>query len=327
MCRRFLQICQKCRSQSKGNEALTDTLSVATCHIIERKPLHVHRYRIERNVRSIVNRNEIYWFVLQLFLALKLICFSFISMQLDKTLLVNCNFLSCVDGPHKTPAAMSSNTNTHNILSNFIHAMNHTSLNSMTSSGDAASMGLCSSANRQQPLLQGTFYKWHKKNGKKEKYFVIFDDAPEKPGTARLEYFETEKKFRTAMSKSTDNGITSQKRSIILCECFNINRRIDTPKYKYVIGLYRKDDTFSIIMKDEKVMNEWLKQLLILQRGKELLDGDQPRPTFGKSTFFNNLCVTKSILIGSEAKSCVVFMTRQGLHNDSKSSNPPGAAM
>lgn len=207
------------------------------------------------------------------------------------------------------------NAGHNNIFSNFIHSMNHTSSNAMTSSGEGASIaGLGNSANRQQPLLQGTLYKLHKKNGKKQKYFVIFDDAPDKPGTARLEYFDNEKKFRSAMAKSVDNGITNPKRSIILCTCFNINRRIDIPKYKNVIGLYRKDDTFSIIMKDEKEMNEWLKQLLILQRGKELLDGDQPRPTFGESSdkvHYASLSLfvspwrptaRKSILIGSHAK-------------------------
>lgn len=164
--------------------------------------------------------------------------------------------------------------------------MNHTSSNAMTSSGDSASVtGLGSSANRQQPLLQGTLYKLHKKSAKKQKYFVIFDDAPDKPGTARLEYFDNEKKFRSLMAKSVDNGITNQKRSIILCTCFNINRRIDVAKHKHVIGLYRKDDTFSIVMKDDKEMNEWLRQLLILQRGSEFLDGEKPRPRFGKFSF------------------------------------------
>lgn len=185
---------------------------------------------------------------------------------------------------------MSSNTNPnaghsghHNMLSNLMHAMNPSAYNAMSSSGDVASISsLCNLANRQLPLLQGTLYKLHKKSGKKQKYFVIFGDAPERPGTARLEYFDNAKKFNSTMMKSIDNGITNQKRSIILNTCFNINRRIDIPKYKHVIGLYRKDDTFSIIMKDEKEMNEWLKQLLILQRGKEFLDGDQPRPTFGE---------------------------------------------
>lgn len=223
-----------------------------------------------------------------------------------KTSLINNYFhLNCVHGPHKTPVTMSNtNSNTgnsgHNIISNFIHAMNHSTSSIMTTSGDGSSISGSSSnsANRQQPLLQGTLYKLHKKSGKKQKYFVLFDDAPSKPGTARLEYFDTEKKFRSLMAKSPDNGVTNQKRSIILCTCFNINRRVDVQKHKHVIGLYRKDDTFSIVMKDEKEMNEWLKQLLILQRGKELLDGDQPRPTFGKFICFSFFFFKKCHRIG-----------------------------
>lgn len=138
-------------------------------------------------------------------------------------------------------------------------------------------------AGRQQPLLQGYLHKIHKRNTKRQKYFVIFDDAPDKPGTGRLEYFDSEKKFRSAMEKNRNGGITNEKRSIILCTCFNINRRFDT-KYKNVIGLYRKDDTFSIMAKDENECNVWLKQMLILQRGRESVDSDQPRPTFGEYT-------------------------------------------
>ncbi|CAH1709595.1 unnamed protein product [Chironomus riparius] len=181
-----------------------------------------------------------------------------------------------------------SNTNPNyghsKILSNLIHAMNHSSSsNAMTSSsaGNGASMVACSSSScdRQSPLLQGYLYKIHKRNGKTQKYFVIFDDVPDKPGTGRLEYFDSEKKFKSAMAKSKTGGITNEKRSIILCTCFNINRRFDT-KYRNVIGLYRKDDTFSIMAKDESECNSWLKQMLILQRGKESVDADQPRPTF-----------------------------------------------
>lgn len=132
------------------------------------------------------------------------------------------------------------------------------------------------------PLLQGTLHKLHNNKSKKKKYFVIFDDAPNKPHTARLEYFDDEKKFRQAMAKSPDNGITNQKRSIILSKCFNINKRIDVKNYKHVIGLYRKDDVFSIIMNDEVEMNEWLRQLLILQRGEPSMHGEPPKPNFGE---------------------------------------------
>lgn len=195
-------------------------------------------------------------------------------------------------GPYKTNATKMSNTNPNyghsKILSNLIHAMNHSSSShAMTSSsaGNGASMVACSSSScdRQSPLLQGYLYKIHKRNGKTQKYFVIFDDVPDKPGTGRLEYFDSEKKFKSAMAKSKTGGITNEKRSIILCTCFNINRRFDT-KYRNVIGLYRKDDTFSIMAKDESECNTWLKQMLILQRGKESVDADQPRPTFGKYT-------------------------------------------
>lgn len=198
--------------------------------------------------------------------------------------------ISCSNGPHKATKKMS-NTNPNyghsKILSNLIHAMNHSS--AMTSSsgnnggGADASQASAAIIVQQSPLLQGYLYKIHKKSGKTQKYFVIFDDAPEKPGTGRIEYFDTEKKFRTAMIKNKNSGsITSEKRSIILCTCFNINRRFDT-KYRNVIGLYRKDDTFSIMAKDEAECNKWLKQLLILQRGKESVDAEQPRPTFGES--------------------------------------------
>lgn len=168
------------------------------------------------------------------------------------------------------------------ILSNIFSAMNNSALsNAISSSNDGASVSSLSNGGRQKPLLEGYLYKLHKKSSKTKKYFVIFDDAPDKPGTGRLEYFDSKKKFRSIIAKSVDNGMTNPKRSIVLCKCFNINRRLDT-KHKFIIGLYRKDDIFSIIMKDEEEMNAWLMQLLILQRGTG-------RPTFGE--YF--LCISK----------------------------------
>lgn len=182
-----------------------------------------------------------------------------------------------------------------NILSNFIHSINHptsslassamsdrSSTSTLTPSSSDGAPLFNYSACRQMPLLQGALHKLHKNKSKRKKYFVIFDDAPNRPQTARLEYFEDEKKCRSAMQKSPDNGIFSEKRSIILSKCFNINKRIDVPKYKYVIGLYRKDDVFSIIMNDEIEMNEWLRQLLILQRGEPSMHGEPPKPNFGE---------------------------------------------
>lgn len=186
-----------------------------------------------------------------------------------------------------------SNTNPNyghsKILSNLIHAMNHSSSSHQGMASSTSNIGgtcAATNPNRQQPLLQGYLHKLHKRSGKRQKYFVIFDDAPDKPGTGRLEYFDNEKKYKSSMEKSKSGGITNEKRSIILCTCFNINRRCDT-KYEHVIGLYRKDDTFSIVAKNDIECNVWLKQMLILQRGKESVDADQPRPTFGEYAHHN----------------------------------------
>ena len=40
----------------------------------------------------------------------------------------------------------------------------------------------------------------------KKKYFVVFGDAAEKAGTSRLEYYDSEKKFKTALAKSDGKG-------------------------------------------------------------------------------------------------------------------------
>jgi hypothetical protein len=244
-----------------------------------------------------------------------------------------------VDGPSDRESSKMSNTNPntghsgHNILSNLIHSINYpTSLASSLSSSStstltpmsndgASTSGFNNSASRQQqPLLQGLLHKLHNDKNKRQKYFVIFDDEPNRPGTARLEYFDNEKKFKQAMQKNPDHGITNQKRSIILSKCFNINQRTDLQKYGFVIGLYRKDDKFSIIMKDKQEMDKWLRQLLILHRGKEVLDGEQPKPKYGKFNSFFFLLYEKymrSILIGSK------FANQTHITKKAKQENKP----
>lgn len=163
----------------------------------------------------------------------------------------------------------NTNSSSNNILTNLMSAINHSSSSLMSLSGDNGSIA---GSGRPQPILQGYLHKLHKMRTKRLRYFVVFEDTPETPG--RLEYFDSERKFRS-------NQTVNPKRSIILRSCFNINRRSDT-KYKFIIGLYRKDDCFSIILKDDEELNKWLRVLLVVQRGKEMLDGDQPRPIFGK---------------------------------------------
>ncbi|KFB43045.1 hypothetical protein ZHAS_00010720 [Anopheles sinensis] len=121
----------------------------------------------------------------------------------------------------------------------------------------------------------------------KKKYFVVYGDTPDK--FARLEYFDSEKKFKQSFAKllggmgggggggSGSDGGPVAKRSIVLRSCFNINKRHDTKKH--IIALFTKDDCFCIVFESEDEMNRWLRTLLRLQRGEES-EGDPPRPTF-----------------------------------------------
>lgn len=105
----------------------------------------------------------------------------------------------------------------------------------------------------------------------KKKFFILRGESMD--ASARLEYYDSEKKWRSAQPP---------KRTISLKTCFNINRRRDT-KQKYVIALYTKDDCFCIVLDSEEDLQEWLKVLLKLQAGEDCIDGEPPKPTFGKN--------------------------------------------
>ncbi len=107
----------------------------------------------------------------------------------------------------------------------------------------------------------------------KKKYFVLYSDG-EKP--ARLEYYDTEKKFRARHG--------NPKRTIVLKSCFHISKRLDT-KHKFVISLYTKDDCFCIVFDTEAELNLWLQSLLSLHRVEDT-EGDKPRTHIGKSMSF-----------------------------------------
>lgn len=104
----------------------------------------------------------------------------------------------------------------------------------------------------------------------KKKFFVLRSEAAGQP--ACLEYYDSRKKYEQRQPP---------KRSISVRSCFNINRRRDT-KHKHVVALYTKDDCFCLVLDNERDLDEWLNALLLLQRGDQT-DGEQPRPTFGKT--------------------------------------------
>lgn len=104
----------------------------------------------------------------------------------------------------------------------------------------------------------------------KRKYFVL-RAAETCESSARLEYYDSEKKFH--------NG-QLPKRSIPIKTCFNINKRHDIKHNKHVIALYTKDDCFCVILESEDESDAWLKALLAQQQGEEVPDGVMPRPTY-----------------------------------------------
>ncbi|XP_023177551.2 insulin receptor substrate 1 isoform X2 [Drosophila hydei] len=95
----------------------------------------------------------------------------------------------------------------------------------------------------------------------KKKYFVLYKETTNKE--ARLEYYDTEKKF-------IQNAVP--KRTIYVKNCFNINRRIDT-KHKYVLALSSKEGGFGIVLNSEDDLQKWLQNLLSIQR--ENLNGTE----------------------------------------------------
>ncbi|XP_064213382.1 insulin receptor substrate 1 isoform X12 [Tribolium castaneum] len=102
----------------------------------------------------------------------------------------------------------------------------------------------------------------------RKKFFVLRAETAD--ASARLEYYDSERKF--------NNGLPP-KRSIPLKNCFNINKRLDT-KHKHVIALYTKDDCFCVVLDNDDDLDSWLKALLKLQHGEEVVDGETPKPTF-----------------------------------------------
>lgn len=94
------------------------------------------------------------------------------------------------------------------------------------------------------------------------RYFVL-RGATER-GPARLEYYESEKKFR---------GKTPvPKKAVALETCFNINKRADS-KNKHMIVLYTRAESFAVAAENETDQDEWYQAMVELQcKSKNITD-------------------------------------------------------
>lgn len=86
------------------------------------------------------------------------------------------------------------------------------------------------------------------------RYFVL-RTASER-GPARLEYYESEKKFR--------GKAPIPKKALALETCFNINKRADS-KNKHMIVLYTRAESFAVAAENETDQDEWYQAMVDLQ--------------------------------------------------------------
>ncbi|XP_067117561.1 insulin receptor substrate 1-B [Osmerus mordax] len=86
------------------------------------------------------------------------------------------------------------------------------------------------------------------------RYFVL-RTASER-GPARLEYYESEKKFR--------GKAPIPKKALVLETCFNINKRADS-KNKHMIVLYTRAESFAVAAENDTDQDEWYQAMVDLQ--------------------------------------------------------------
>uniref|UniRef100_A0A3Q4BHK0 Uncharacterized protein n=1 Tax=Mola mola TaxID=94237 RepID=A0A3Q4BHK0_MOLML len=91
-------------------------------------------------------------------------------------------------------------------------------------------------------------------------------------GPSRLEYYDSEKKFKNSLV-------------IYLYQCFTVNKRADS-KNKHLIALYTKDEYFAIVAENEQEQEEWyLAVSELMSEGKKgHLDSDDLDDGYGTVT-------------------------------------------
>ncbi|XP_038222687.1 insulin receptor substrate 1 isoform X1 [Zerene cesonia] len=91
----------------------------------------------------------------------------------------------------------------------------------------------------------------------KKKYFVLRAETAD--SSARLEYYESEKKFRSG---------AAPRRVLPLKSCYNITRRLDL-KQKHVIALFTREEQLCIVAENEQDLHSWLAAILKLFRNDD----------------------------------------------------------
>ncbi|XP_039997423.1 insulin receptor substrate 2-B isoform X2 [Xiphias gladius] len=132
-------------------------------------------------------------------------------------------------------------------------------------------------------------YLRKQKHGHK-RFFVL--RAASHLGPSRLEYYDSEKKFRNSL-RSAAAAVASggavapspPKRVIYLYQCFTVNKRADS-KNKHLIALYTKDEYFAIVAENEQEQEDWYVAVseLMSEGKKGHLDSDDLDDGYGTVT-------------------------------------------
>ncbi|XP_067278963.1 insulin receptor substrate 2-B isoform X2 [Pseudorasbora parva] len=122
-------------------------------------------------------------------------------------------------------------------------------------------------------------YLRKQKHGHK-RFFVL--RGPSNLGPSRLEYYDSEKKFRNALKAAASGVACPAKRVIYLSQCFTVNKRADA-KNKYLIALYTKDEYFAVVAESEQEQEDWYLSLteLMTEGKKGQLDNDELDDGYG----------------------------------------------
>lgn len=112
----------------------------------------------------------------------------------------------------------------------------------------------------------------------KKKFFVLRAETSE--CSARLEYYESEKKFRAG---------ATPRRVIPLKSCYNITRRLDL-KQKHVIALFTREEQFCIVAENEIDLHEWLTAIL-----KHHRNDDASEELLHPIRKFTNFCIIEFV--------------------------------
>ncbi|XP_028330601.1 insulin receptor substrate 2-B [Gouania willdenowi] len=155
-----------------------------------------------------------------------------------------------------------------------------------SSAEDSSSAGGVPSSAEAVDDIRKCGYLRKQKHGHK-RFFVL--RASSQLGPSRLEYYDSEKKFRNGLrSAATGGGAIAPsppKRVIYLYQCFTVNKRADS-KNKHLIALYTKDEYFAIVADNEQEQEDWYVAVseLMSEGKKGGLDSDDLDDGYGTVT-------------------------------------------